>query len=56
MNKCSTPGCTDGFQDGAETDVDCGGGTCPKCGNAKSCLVNADCQSGNCNLGSHHCQ
>ena len=29
------PTCTDKKLNGAETDVDCGGGTCPKCANAK---------------------
>jgi hypothetical protein len=40
--------CTDGQMDVDETDTDCGGLTCPKCGTGKKCLVNTDCVSGNC--------
>ena len=40
------PTCTDGIQNGAETGVDCGGGTCPKCGVGMSCRTNADCPPG----------
>lgn len=37
------PSCSDGFRDGDETDVDCGG-SCPmKCGSGASCNVNEDC-------------
>jgi hypothetical protein len=46
--KCATPSCTDGVKDGAETDVDCGGGTCPKCADAKACLVGTDCVDAVC--------
>ncbi len=42
------PNCGDKLQNGAETDVDCGG-TCPlKCAEGKSCKVNADCDKGTC--------
>ena len=34
---CLFPSCTDGEQDGTETDVDCGGGACPACDNGKVC-------------------
>ena len=49
-NKCGIPPatCTDSKQNGTETDVDCGGGTCPKCINGKKCIVSADCVSANC--------
>ena len=41
--------CADGAKDGAETDVDCGGGVCGKCGaGGKGCSVNTDCTSGFC--------
>jgi hypothetical protein len=40
---CTTPTCTDGVQNGNETDVDCGGGTCPPCATGKKCVVNTDC-------------
>jgi hypothetical protein len=44
---CTAPpiSCTDGKQDGKETDVDCGGGVCPTCGTGKDCGKAADCAS-----------
>lgn len=42
--------CTDGKRDGAETDVDCGGG-CPACADASICVANGDCGSGLCGAG-----
>ncbi len=44
-HKCQ---CADGAKDGAETDVDCGGGTCAACPNDKGCAQKTDCQSGFC--------
>jgi hypothetical protein len=45
-HKCQ---CTDGAQDGAETDVDCGGNVCGvACADGKGCLVATDCTSGFC--------
>lgn len=35
------------FDNGTETDVDCGI-QCPSCGNNKNCLANSDCISGYC--------
>jgi len=43
--------CTDKAQNGAETDVDCGGGTCSKCGAGLKCNINDDCRSGSCASG-----
>ncbi|MBM3204546.1 hypothetical protein FJZ48_01015 [Candidatus Uhrbacteria bacterium] len=43
--------CQDGVFNGAETDVDCGGGVCPRCGINKFCGGNADCLSGLCSSG-----
>ena len=40
--------CTDKVQSDLETDVDCGGGTCPKCGAGLKCKTNDDCRSGTC--------
>ena len=40
--------CTDGEKNGTETDKDCGGGTCPLCGQERLCLQNSDCKSGIC--------
>lgn len=41
--------CADGFMgtDAGETDIDCGG-LCPPCDVTRSCVVNADCQTGSC--------
>lgn len=40
--------CTDGQQNGAETDIDCGGSTCGKCALERACLFSADCADGVC--------
>ncbi len=45
---CVSPACNDGTQNGAETDVDCGGPTCAPCGPNKSCLLGTDCAGGQC--------
>ncbi|MBI5509046.1 MAG: fibro-slime domain-containing protein [Deltaproteobacteria bacterium] len=47
---CQAPKCTpaDGVKNGTETDVDCGGATCPKCAATKVCAVAGDCLSGVC--------
>ncbi len=45
------PRCINGVKDGGETDIDCGGGTCPRCANGKSCSVDNDCVSGTCSNG-----
>ena len=39
--------CTNGVQDGTETDLNCGG-ACPKCPNGDLCVSGSDCQSGLC--------
>jgi hypothetical protein len=44
----------DGKRDGKETDVDCGGGLCPACGDGKGCGTGADCASKVCVDGSCH--
>jgi hypothetical protein len=48
---CRSPACTDNVLNGAETDVDCGGPTCPNCANGEACLADNDCQSGACTAG-----
>jgi hypothetical protein len=50
---CGSPGtpanqCADGTKNGSETDVDCGGGTCPLCAVGKTCASRNDCASGLC--------
>lgn len=41
-------GCANGFKSGSETDVDCGGNACAKCGSGLKCLAGSDCSSGFC--------
>jgi len=48
---CGGPGCNNNAQDGDETDVDCGGGSCPPCANGLDCEVYSDCQSRFCDSG-----
>jgi hypothetical protein len=50
-NVCATPECTDTIVNGDETDVDCGGTTCPGCADGLMCIVGGDCASGNCDNG-----
>jgi len=40
--------CSDGKWNGLETDLDCGGPVCGKCGAEKACLVDSDCTSTTC--------
>lgn len=42
------PSCTDNLKNGTESDIDCGGSTCQKCGLDKVCTGAADCASGSC--------
>jgi hypothetical protein len=52
--QCMIAVCTDGVQNGSETDVDCGGSSCPAssaCDDTKHCAVASDCKSGVCKLG-----
>jgi hypothetical protein len=42
------PACDDNAQNGAETDVDCGGETCSPCAIDLKCLVHTDCSTNNC--------
>jgi hypothetical protein len=44
-------GCADNAQNGAETDVDCGGGTCTKCASGLMCKSDDDCRNGSCASG-----
>jgi len=48
---CALPTCDDAVKDGPETDVDCGGGECPKCALGKACAGAGDCASGVCTAG-----
>jgi hypothetical protein len=58
MHTCGTGGgdagggsCTDGAKDGAETDVDCGGPSCPVCVAGARCVTSRDCKTGLCSGG-----
>lgn len=51
MNACVAAQCNDAVKNGAETDIDCGGSTCPACGYAKSCGAGTDCVSMQCASG-----
>jgi len=46
-NTCTQATCSDGFKNGLETDVDCGG-VCGKCGIGKLCAVNSECNQAAC--------
>jgi hypothetical protein len=50
-NTCVAAQCNDNVKNGAETDVDCGGGTCPACGYNKGCGQNSDCVGQLCTAG-----
>lgn len=43
--------CNDGVQNGAETDVDCGGGECPRCEQNRMCEESSDCTTRICDRG-----
>ena len=47
--RCQVPSPTDGKKNGAETDVDCGGGGGnPGCASGKTCVASGDCSSQGC--------
>jgi hypothetical protein len=52
---CVASQCTDGHKDGMETDVDCGGGTCPACALGHTCLVDTDCATNACDANTNIC-
>jgi hypothetical protein len=43
-----TTTCGDGVQNGTETDVDCGGASCPRCAVGKKCSSRSDCATSLC--------
>ena len=45
---CAPPRCDDGVRNGDETDIDCGGAVCGRCGQERQCVQNSDCVSGQC--------
>jgi hypothetical protein len=46
--KCTTPTCDDGVQNGAEVGVDCGPPMCDPCADGRGCELPSDCVSGVC--------
>ena len=48
LDRCMTPSCSDGFQSGEQTDVDCGGPNCGKCIVERSCREHDDCVTQYC--------
>ena len=49
LRRCvDRPTCVDKQQNGTETDVDCGGDECPKCGQRQRCRQWSDCATGEC--------
>ncbi|PKN54359.1 MAG: hypothetical protein CVU56_27005, partial [Deltaproteobacteria bacterium HGW-Deltaproteobacteria-14] len=49
--ECQLPTCSDGVSNGAETGVDCGGASCPRCPSGQGCSSATDCVSGVCTSG-----
>jgi hypothetical protein len=52
---CVASQCSDGVEDGAETDVDCGGPVCMRCSVGQRCNTGSDCASTLCNAITHTC-
>ncbi len=47
-NTCISIDCGDSQRNGTETDIDCGGPTCPPCADGLGCGAATDCESGVC--------
>lgn len=47
--------CRDGFKNGKETDIDCGGALCGTCLSGRACQHGSDCASGSCNASKCTC-
>jgi hypothetical protein len=45
---CLAPTCSDGLQNGDESDADCGGGCAARCAAGRRCHVDEDCSGGLC--------
>jgi hypothetical protein len=45
---CVANACEDHAKDYAETDIDCGGGTCPACALGRTCFAPSDCANNVC--------
>ncbi len=51
--RCQAPSCdpADGVKNGDESDIDCGGNSCPSCNVGDNCIEASDCESGVCDVG-----
>ena len=47
-NLCAAALCDDTIKNGGETDTDCGGADCPKCGAGEACAATGDCEASVC--------
>lgn len=45
VSHCFPESCHDGLRNGEETDVDCGGSSCPKCDRGGRCQIEDDCEA-----------
>lgn len=52
---CLSASCTNDKIDGSETDLNCGGETCPTCAIGKICKINSDCESNYCDSVTKKC-
>jgi hypothetical protein len=52
---CATPTCTDGIENGEESDVDCGGSSCNGCADGKACTADSDCTNQYCDATTDTC-
>jgi hypothetical protein len=50
-NKCTEASCDDEEKNQGESDTDCGGNLCPKCGDDEKCHSNSDCATDFCSFG-----
>lgn len=48
---CAAAACDDGYRNGKESDIDCGGTDCGKCALNMTCAADSDCDSGKCEYG-----
>lgn len=51
LGVCLGPSCADGKANDRETDADCGGPFCPRCGGGQRCKEDSDCATGSCRGG-----
>ena len=55
LGQCAVPTCSDGKQNGDESDTDCGGSACVNCPSGMDCRSDSDCVSADCNSVSKTC-